>query len=81
MFASTETRFVLARRRWPSTLLNLDLLRPARRVWTGWLSDCRLSTLESRVLGLERESDYNRVLSNSGGTPAQALPPGFRCRC
>ncbi len=24
--------------------------------------------------GLERESDYNRVLSNSGGTPAQALP-------
>ncbi len=25
--------------------------------------------------GLERESDYNRVLSNSGGTPAQALPP------
>ncbi|MSP01175.1 MAG: S41 family peptidase [Acetobacteraceae bacterium] len=25
--------------------------------------------------GLERESDYNRVLSNSGGTPAQILPP------
>ena len=25
--------------------------------------------------GLERESDYNRVLSNSGGTPAQSLPP------
>ncbi len=25
--------------------------------------------------GLERESDYNRVLSNSGGTPAQAIPP------
>ena len=25
--------------------------------------------------GLERESDYNRVLSNSGGTPAQVLPP------
>jgi uncharacterized protein YprB with RNaseH-like and TPR domain len=52
-----ETRFVLARRRWPATLLNLDLLGPARRVWTGWLSDCRLSTLESEVLGLERESD------------------------
>jgi uncharacterized protein YprB with RNaseH-like and TPR domain len=52
-----ETRFVLARRRWPATLLNLDLLRPARRVWTGWLSDCRLSTLESEVLGLARESD------------------------
>jgi carboxyl-terminal processing protease len=25
--------------------------------------------------GLEREADYNRVLSNSGGTPAQTLPP------
>ena len=52
-----ETRFVLARRRWPAALPHLDLLRPARRVWTGWLSDCRLSTLESAVLGLEREDD------------------------
>ena len=52
-----ETRFVLARRRWPTTLPHLDLLRPARRVWTGWLSDCRLSTLESTVLGLAREDD------------------------
>ena len=52
-----ETRFVLARRRWPSMLPHLDLLRPARRVWTGWLSDCRLSTLESAVLGLAREDD------------------------
>ena len=42
-----ETRFVLARRRWPATLPHLDLLRPARRVWTGWLADCRLATLES----------------------------------
>ena len=32
----------LARRRWPAALTNLDLLRPARRVWTGWLADCRL---------------------------------------
>jgi uncharacterized protein YprB with RNaseH-like and TPR domain len=52
-----ETRFVLARRRWPATLPHLDLLRPARRVWTGWLSDCRLSTLENAVLGLAREDD------------------------
>jgi len=51
-----ETRFVLARRRWPS-LAHLDLLRPARRVWTGWLADCRLATLESAVLGLERDDD------------------------
>ena len=52
-----ETRFVLARRRWPATLPHLDLLRPARRVWTGWLSDCRLPTLENAVLGLAREDD------------------------
>ena len=52
-----ETRFVLARRRWPASLAHLDLLRPARRVWTGWLPDCRLSTLESAVLGLAREDD------------------------
>jgi uncharacterized protein len=52
-----ETRFILARRRWPAAVPHLDLLRPARRVWTGWLSDCRLSTLESVVLGLAREDD------------------------
>ncbi|RPH82997.1 MAG: hypothetical protein EHM88_08015 [Candidatus Rokuibacteriota bacterium] len=52
-----ETRFVLARRRWPVALPHLDLLRPARRVWTGWLTDCRLSTLESTVLGHAREDD------------------------
>lgn len=52
-----ETRFVLARRRWPASLTHLDLLKPARRVWTGWLADCRLSTLERDVLGLTREDD------------------------
>jgi len=44
---------------------------------TGIVPDVKVS--ESREgpssFGLERESDYNRVLSNSGGTPAQALPP------
>ena len=52
-----ETRFVLARRRWPGSLPHIDLLRPARRVWTGWLADCRLSTLERTVLGVAREDD------------------------
>jgi len=52
-----ETRFVLARRRWPGMLPHLDLLRPARRVWATSLEDCRLGTLERRVLGLVRESD------------------------
>jgi hypothetical protein len=52
-----ETRFVLARRRWPATLGHLDLLRPCRRVWAPRLADCRLHTLEREVLGLVREDD------------------------
>jgi hypothetical protein len=52
-----ETRFVLGRRRWPSLLPHLDLLRPARRVWTACYDDCRLATLERAVLGLAREAD------------------------
>lgn len=57
-----ETRFVLARRRWPVTLPHLDLLRPARRVWTACFDDCRLATLERSVLGLARESDVPGAL-------------------
>ena len=52
-----ETRFVLARRRWPSTLLHVDLLHPARRVWAARFVDCRLGTLEREVLGHLREDD------------------------
>ena len=52
-----ETRFVLARRRWPATLAHFDMLRPSRRVWTGCFDDCRLGTLERDVLGLAREHD------------------------
>jgi uncharacterized protein len=52
-----ETRFVLARRRWPTAVPHLDLLRPARRVWTACMPDCRLTTLEREVLGLVREDD------------------------
>lgn len=57
-----ETRFVLARKRWPTALPNLDLLRPARRVWTACFDDCRLATLERAVLGLERGSDVPGAL-------------------
>jgi uncharacterized protein YprB with RNaseH-like and TPR domain len=52
-----ETRFVLARRRWRAALPHLDLLRPARRVWTACMPDCRLATLEREVLGLVRDDD------------------------
>ncbi len=57
-----ETRFVLARRRWPEHLPHLDLLRPSRRVWTARFADCRLLTLEREVLGLEREDDVPGAL-------------------
>jgi uncharacterized protein YprB with RNaseH-like and TPR domain len=51
-----ETRFVLARRPWPTAIWHLDLLRPARSLW-GWrLPDCRLGTVE-RHLGVSREED------------------------
>lgn len=52
-----ETRFILQRRRWPPVLGHVDLMRPARRVWAGWLDDCRLCTLERRVLGIARDRD------------------------
>ena len=52
-----ETRFILQRRRWPAAIAHIDLMRPARRVWSGALGDCRLGTLERFVLGVEREHD------------------------
>jgi hypothetical protein len=52
-----ETRFILQRRRWPASLPHVDLMPPARRVWGEWLDDCRLGTLEQRVLRVVRERD------------------------
>lgn len=52
-----ETRFILQRRRWPPAMAHIDLMRPARRVWSGALDDCRLGTLERLVLRVEREHD------------------------
>jgi len=57
-----ETRFIMARRRWPATLPHLDLLRPARRVWTSCFADCRLATLEREVVGVVREDDIAGAL-------------------
>jgi len=57
-----ETRFIMARRRWPTTLPHLDLLRPARRVWTSCFADCRLATLEREVIGVVREDDIPGAL-------------------
>jgi len=38
------------------------LLRSARRIWARRFQDCRLSTLEREVLGLEREEDVPGAL-------------------
>ena len=53
-----ETRFILSRmaskiREMP----NFDLLYPSRRIWRGAYENCRLVTLESRLLGVERTDD------------------------
>jgi len=53
-----ETRFILSRtaskiREMP----NFDLLFPSRKIWKGAYENCRLVTLESRLLGMERVDD------------------------
>ena len=57
-----ETRFVLARRPWPDDRLHLDLLGPARRLWSARLTDCRLGTLERHVLRFTRADDLPGAL-------------------
>ena len=57
-----ETRFVLARRRWPEAAFHLDLLQAARRLWSGRLTDCRLGTVEQHALGFARAADLPGAL-------------------
>jgi uncharacterized protein YprB with RNaseH-like and TPR domain len=53
-----ESRFVLARFPWPlQSVIHLDLLYPARRLWKLRLGDCSLGRLEKEILGISRESD------------------------
>ena len=53
-----ETRFVLARQPFSfEGRLHFDLLHPARSLWKARFESCRLSELESTLLGLEREMD------------------------
>jgi len=72
-----ETRFVLARRRWPGALPHLDLLPAARRLWSARLSDCRLATVEQHALGFERAGD---LPSSFAPGRATSRPYTFRCR-
>jgi uncharacterized protein YprB with RNaseH-like and TPR domain len=53
-----ESRFILSRRRFPlSSAPHLDLLHTARRLWRRRLESCRLSSLETEILGLQRHGD------------------------
>lgn len=52
-----ETRFVLGRRRFPGEAFHVDLLGAARQLWSARLADCRLGTVERRVLRFTREDD------------------------
>ena len=53
-----ETRYSLARLKSPfPRLLHLDLLHPARRLWKLRLESCKLTDLETTVLGIGREGD------------------------
>lgn len=52
------TRFLMKRQRFDlAALPHLDLLHPSRRLWSQALPDCRLETLESRILGVPRLAD------------------------
>jgi len=52
-----ETRFVLGRRHFPGETCHVDLLGPARRLWSARLADCRLGTVEQSVLRFIRDDD------------------------
>jgi uncharacterized protein len=53
-----ETRYRMMRQKPPfSRLAHLDLLHGARRIWKLRYENCRLSFLESQVLGVERQGD------------------------
>lgn len=53
-----RTRYRLARQGNPlAGLPHVDLLYPSRRRWRGRFENCRLATIERRVLGIVREDD------------------------
>ncbi len=53
-----ETRYALARLKSPfARLVHFDALHPSRRLWRLRLESCKLTDLESAVLGIGREGD------------------------
>ena len=58
-----ETRYLLARASWwGAELPHQDLYPVARALWRGRAADCRLSTLEGALLGLDRGDDLPGAL-------------------
>lgn len=58
-----ETRYLLARAPWWGTdLPHLDLYPVARTLWRGQAADCRLTSLEAALLGLDRGDDLPGAL-------------------
>ena len=58
-----ETRYRLQRQANPlERMHHIDLLHSARRLWNMRLPDCRLGTLESEILGVERRGDVPGAL-------------------
>src|SRR5260370_30052753 len=53
---------VLGRRRVPGTVFPVDLLGPARRLWSDRLADCRLGTVEQHALRFTRDDDLPGAL-------------------
>ena len=53
-----NTRCIINRARFTAPIDgHVDLLYPSRRIWQYRLPDCRLSTIEEKVLGFRREGD------------------------
>ena len=58
-----ETRYLLARATWwGEDIAHYDLYPVARALWHGRAADCRLTTLESALLGVERGDDLPGAL-------------------
>src|SRR5260370_14077018 len=58
-----ETRYRMSRARHPFTRMqHIDLLYGARRLWKLRMESCKLTHLETDVLGIEREGDVPGAL-------------------
>jgi hypothetical protein len=78
-FPLLETRYLLGRASWWGTdLAHRDLYPLARALWRSRVGDCRLTTLEAALLGLDRGDDlpgalvphlYFRYLRTRDATP------------